>query len=200
LRPCLLVEIGGEDAVSILTDAVDRLDAATDAVVALDASDRSRLWAYRDSLSDAVARVGLPDKYDVCLPLAQLVPAWRAMQHRIVQAQPGARVIGWAHVGDGNLHANVVGWKAPRRKLDSLVFEVVSAAGGCIAAEHGVGRAKVEWLMASRSPAELESFRVLKEALDPLYLLNPGVLLRDARRGRTAELLARLDAHRGRGA
>jgi FAD/FMN-containing dehydrogenase len=81
----------------------------------------------------------------------------------------------FGHVGDGNLHVNVVGPAADDDGPDDAVLHLVAAHGGSISAEHGIGRAKQRWLHLSRTPDELRTFRAIKAAFDPAGILNPGV-------------------------
>ena len=82
----------------------------------------------------------------------------------------------WGHVGDGNLHVNVVGPAPDDEAVDEAVLRVVAAHGGTVSAEHGIGVAKAAWLGLTRSPAEVAAMRAVKAALDPAGTLNPGVL------------------------
>ena len=80
-------------------------------------------------------------------------------------------------MGDGNIHVNLL--DVAEESVESLtdrVFRVVSAHGGSISAEHGIGRAKVAWTGLGRSAVDLDTMKVIKTALDPAGLLNPGVL------------------------
>ena len=83
----------------------------------------------------------------------------------------------FGHLGDGNVHVNVVGPPADDDRVDEAVLRLVAEHGGSISAEHGIGRAKQPWLALSRSATELAAFRAIKDALDPRGILNPGVLL-----------------------
>ena len=88
---------------------------------------------------------------------------------------PGARVILFGHLGDGNVHVNVLGTDDDR--VDAAVLRVAAEHGGTISAEHGVGVAKAAYLGLVRSEAELRAMRAVKRALDPAGLLNPGAVL-----------------------
>ena len=90
----------------------------------------------------------------------------------------------FGHIGDSNLHITVNARDIPaasreqaERLVDDLVYERVAQAGGSISAEHGIGTIKQPYLPACRTPAELAAMRALKQALDPLGLLNPGKIL-----------------------
>jgi FAD/FMN-containing dehydrogenase len=146
----------------------------------LDAVVDPRMWAYRDRQAEVVASLGVPHKLDVCLPVAGLpafVDALGPVLDQVVAAAPGARSFVYGHVGDGNLHINVLGLPDDDESLDEAVLTLVAAHHGSIAAEHGVGVAKVAWLHLSRSTAELAAMREIKRAFDPSGILNPGVLL-----------------------
>ncbi len=142
-----------------------------DAIVATDAADAARLWVYRERITEAVARLGVPHKMDVSLPPDRL-------QDFIDQLPVGPWTTHvWGHVGDGNLHVNIVGPAADDETVDDAVLRLAAALGGSIGAEHGIGRAKRRWLRLSRSPEELAAMWAIKRALDPGSLRNPGVLL-----------------------
>jgi FAD/FMN-containing dehydrogenase len=174
----LLVEITGrQDVVGELAAVlgeVDIEDAAT--AVADDEAGATRLWAYRERHTEAVASLGVPHKLDVTLPLGALAAFETAVRQVVADAAPGATLVLFGHVGDGNLHVNVVGPPADDDTVDGAVLALVAGHGGSISAEHGIGRAKVPWLHLSRSPAELAVMGAVKAALDPGGILNPGVL------------------------
>ena len=99
-----------------------------------------------------------------------------AVRARVAAVAPGARVILFGHVGDGNLHVNVLGPPPDDPTVDDAVLDLVIELGGSISAEHGIGIAKRAALARSRPPAELAAMHALKRALDPREILNPGVL------------------------
>ena len=168
-------------------DALEELAAALaaagvdDEVTALagDEAGIARLWAYRERHTEAISGAGVPHKMDVTLPIGALAEFVPAVRNAVEQVWPGATVVLFGHVGDGNLHVNVVGPPPEDETVDGTVLELVAHLGGSISAEHGVGRAKVAWLGLSRTRAELAAMRALKRALDPDGLLNPGVLFTD---------------------
>ena len=82
-----------------------------------------------------------------------------------------------SHLGDGNLHVNVLGPDPDDESVDEQILRLVAEHGGTISAEHGVGVAKARWLGLVRSPEEIAAMRAIKAALDPAGLLNPGVIL-----------------------
>lgn len=179
-RPAyLLVEVVGRGEV------VDRLAAALSGAVvdddatavADDDSGAARLWAYRERHTEAVSGIGVPHKLDVTLPVAALASFETEVRSVVASTCPAADLVLFGHVGDGNLHVNVVGPAPDDETVDGAVLELVARHGGSISAEHGIGRAKVQWLHLSRSAAEVAAMRAIKGALDPAGILGPGVLL-----------------------
>jgi FAD/FMN-containing dehydrogenase len=156
-------------------EALAVLDA--DAVVAEDEGRRRELWRYRESITEAINAIGRPPhKLDVTLPAAELASFCDAVR-RVVGPH---RLFLFGHVGDGNIHVNVVGPEPEDLTVDSAVLELVASFGGSISAEHGIGTAKKPWLHLSRSPAELAAMGAIKRALDPQGILNPNVLVAPA--------------------
>ena len=178
------------------TDPLDELAAALDeagvagrAVTAADAAGRERLLAMRESHADAIAAHGVPAKFDVGVPLDRLAEFCDRVRGVVARATPGSRLVVFGHLGDGNLHVNVLEGTAggvadgvadgvagkPEEALDTAVLELVADCGGTVSAEHGIGVHKPRYLRLVRSEAELRAMRAIKRALDPLGILNPGV-------------------------
>ena len=97
----------------------------------------------------------------------------------VAEHAPGARTILFGHLGDGNVHVNVLGPDPADDAVDVAVLELAAACGGTISAEHGVGVAKAAHLGLVRGEGELAAMRAIKRALDPGGMLNPGVVLED---------------------
>ena len=151
-------------------DALGVLDA--EAVVADDETRRRDLWRYRESITEAINAVGVPHKLDVTLPAARLA----AFCDEVVRVTAPHRTFLFGHLGDGNIHVNVVGPEPDDETVDDAVLTLVASMGGSISAEHGIGTAKNRWLHLSRTDAELAAMRAIKRALDPHGILNPNVL------------------------
>jgi FAD/FMN-containing dehydrogenase len=96
---------------------------------------------------------------------------------RLASGWPGATTLLYGHVGDGNIHVNVVGPDPDDDAVDDAVLDLVVVLGGAISAEHGIGVAKRAWLAHDRSAEEVAAMRAIKQALDPDGIMNPGVLL-----------------------
>jgi FAD/FMN-containing dehydrogenase len=156
---------------------LDLPEAAT--AVATEPAGRQRLWAYRERHTEAISSLGVPHKLDVSVPLDALAEFERRVHGVVSGAAPGATLVLFGHVGDGNLHVNVVGPPDDDETVDDAVLRLVADMGGSISAEHGVGRAKARWLSLSRTETELAAMRAVKTALDPSGRFNRGVLLGD---------------------
>ena len=173
----LLVEWAGpppavEDELAALAEA--RPDDSM--ALGIDGSARARLWAYRERHTEAINALGAPHKLDVTLPLGRFADFAERVGDAVRAARPDAIVVLFGHVGDGNLHVNVVGPAPDDPAVDDVVLRLVASAGGSISAEHGIGRAKVPWIGLTRSRADLTAMRAVKRALDPSARFNTGVI------------------------
>jgi FAD/FMN-containing dehydrogenase len=178
----LLVECADlVDPLPALSAAVDSLAGVVGAAVATDGRRRAELWRYRDEIAPAIARVGVPVKMDVSVPLPAQRELAASVSAVVTGVAPGAGLYLFGHVGDGNLHVNVVLPASAERdvahRVEDAVYRVTADLGGSISAEHGIGTAKLPWLGLVRSDAELAAFRAIKSALDPDSICNPHCLL-----------------------
>jgi FAD/FMN-containing dehydrogenase len=148
-----------------------------DALVAIDAVERARLWRLREGHTEAINAAGVPHKIDVGVPLRALSRFLDEVGPAIAAVAPGARTILFGHLADGNVHVNVLGLERDDEAVDAAVLTLAAELGGTISAEHGVGVAKARWLGLVRGDAEIAAMRAVKRALDPQCLLNPGVML-----------------------
>ncbi|MGO9976621.1 MAG: FAD-binding oxidoreductase [Solirubrobacteraceae bacterium] len=160
-------------------DLVAALAAAgiDDALIADDSTNRESLWSLREGHTEAINAAGVPHKLDVGIPLARLGRFLAEVPATASQAVPGTRAILFGHLGDGNVHVNLLGPAPDDERADDAVLALVLECSGTISAEHGVGIAKAHWLARARGEAELTAMRAIKRALDPAGILNPGVVL-----------------------
>lgn len=157
----------------------------TDGTIAQHAAQAAELWRLREGIGESLAATGLPHKNDVALPIARLEAFTRELGDLFAREYPGWEVCVFGHVGDGNLHVNVMKPGAmPDAEFyektagaDRAMFELVRKHLGSISAEHGIGLLKKPYLGYSRTPEELAVMRAIKRALDPHNLLNPGKVL-----------------------
>ncbi|HEX6474599.1 MAG TPA: FAD-binding oxidoreductase [Candidatus Limnocylindria bacterium] len=176
----LLVEIEGPmDPTDELADAIQALgDAVRDVVIASDEAGRERLWRLRERHTEAVNAEGVPHKLDVAVPVGKLGHFARHVTSTIESHLSAyAPIYMYGHVGDGNLHVNVLGPPPEDESVDDAILQLAIEMGGTISAEHGIGVAKVRWLERDRGAADVAAMRAIKRALDPKWMLNPGVLL-----------------------
>jgi FAD/FMN-containing dehydrogenase len=171
---------------ALLEHALER-GLITDAVVAESSAQSRALWHVRESIPLAQAEEGLNIKHDIALPVSRIPPFVAATDVQLQTAFPGARLVNFGHLGDGNLHYNV---QAPpgdsaadflrhhETAINTLVYDAVQAHGGSISAEHGIGALKVGDLEARKQPIALALMRSIKLALDPHGVLNPGRVVR----------------------
>lgn len=151
---------------------------ALDGVIAETGAQATQLWALREHITDGEAREGKSMKHDVSVPIVDVPAFLEAADIAIADGAPGAKVNAFGHLGDGNIHYNVV--LAPGQDgaaINTLVHDVVARFAGSISAEHGIGQYRVDELLLRRAPAEIALARTLKKALDPDDFLNPGKVL-----------------------
>lgn len=156
-----------------------------DAIVAHQPSSKRELWAYRENISESLSSYGLVYKNDVSIPIAKL-PAFVADTQSIFkQYYQNFELFLYGHVGDGNLHINIVKPETMSKEdfiqhchqADQYLFQLIQSYRGSVSAEHGIGLLKRHALPYSRSPQEIQLFRKIKTSLDPQNLLNPGKVL-----------------------
>jgi FAD/FMN-containing dehydrogenase len=175
----VLVEAAGPaDPLEELLAALQTCPQVLDATIAASASDRARLWAFREGHTEAISALGVPVKLDVSVPMARLAELVDRLPDAVAAVAPDAMLVIFGHLAEANLHVNVL-HAADTEEATAAVLSLVASLGGSISSEHGVGRAKARWLGLSRTPAEIDVMRSIKAAFDPLGLLNPGVLLPD---------------------
>jgi FAD/FMN-containing dehydrogenase len=169
-----------------LLEAALQAGCATDAVMAESLAQAQSLWQLRESIPLAQGLEGLNIKHDISVPISGMAAFVAHTDALLAQAIPGVRLVNFGHLGDGNLHYNVQAPEgqdpaaflhAQEVRVNHIVFDSVMAHGGSISAEHGIGSLKVEHLTHYKSPVALHAMRVIKQALDPQNLMNPGRVL-----------------------
>ncbi len=173
----LLLEAEGDaDPTDELAAAVAAAPAVVDAAIASDEAGRARLWRLREGHTEAISAEGIAHKLDVALPLARLAEFLDRVVREVGAASPGSATYLYGHVCEGNMHLGIIGPAPDDEAADDAVLGLVVAMGGSTSAEHGIGAAKVGWLEADRGAADVAAMRAIKRALDPSWILNPGVL------------------------
>jgi FAD/FMN-containing dehydrogenase len=164
---------GERDVTGDLADALAPLPFEPDVAVAESTSDRERLWAYRELINESIRELGVSHKLDVAVPIA-MTPDFAAAA---TEAAGDARLFLYGHLGDGNVHVNILGPGADDEEIDERILRRATALGGTISAEHGIGVAKTRYLSLCRSDRDIAAMRALKSALDPDGILSPGRVL-----------------------
>jgi FAD/FMN-containing dehydrogenase len=183
-----LIEVAAGDQAemveAVLAEALER-NIAADAIVAKSAAESDALWRLRHSISEAQRPEGVCLKHDIAVPIGELGRFLERGQALVARMQPEARLVAFGHVGDGNLHYNVVQprdtdgqrFRVGGRALTLAIYDLVAELGGTISAEHGIGVTKKADLERYRSATEIGLMRTLKKALDPRNTLNPGKVI-----------------------
>jgi len=169
---------------SALADAVDAGE-ALDASIAQSKAQAEKLWALRENVSEAQRREGPNIKHDISLPVSAIPAFLHEIDAALLAAFPGARLVVFGHLGDGNLHYNLSGPEGADARdfmgnadaANRIVHDLVARHGGSFSAEHGVGQLKRGDLVRYKSEVELAVMRAIKAALDPAGIMNPGKVL-----------------------
>jgi FAD/FMN-containing dehydrogenase len=156
-----------------------------DAVIPQSLAQSDRFWELREHIPLAQVEDGQNIKHDVSLPISRIDRFMHEAQDTVARHCPGARVIAFGHLGDGNLHFNVAAPRGQdaiefmRRKdeVQRIVHDLVHELGGSISAEHGIGSMKTGELIRYKDSEAVALMRMIKTALDPLGIMNPGKVL-----------------------
>jgi FAD/FMN-containing dehydrogenase len=174
----VLIELSGEtDPTGRLAAALEGLELADEPAVGLDATAQQRLWQIRESVADVVGLFGPPLKFDISLPLSAIAAFAKDAAELAKRHAPKAIPLLFGHLGEGNLHLNVLNCDVEREPtLTDDMMNLIAAHGGNVSSEHGVGTAKRRYLAMSRQPGDIACMKSIKKAIDPTGYLNPAVL------------------------
>ncbi|VVD98470.1 putative FAD-linked oxidoreductase [Pandoraea eparura] len=191
----VLLELSDNESEAHARDLLERLLSAAveqgivrDAIVANSLAQSNALWHLRESIPLAQSAMGLNIKHDIAVPVSQVPAFLNATDPIVERLAPGARRVTFGHLGDGNLHYNVMAPEGVdpaaflhqyQTSVTAAVHDSVHAHRGTISAEHGLGQLKRDASARYKSPVELALMRTLKTAFDPLGLMNPGKVLPD---------------------
>ncbi|MGH8250629.1 MAG: FAD-binding oxidoreductase [Steroidobacteraceae bacterium] len=169
---------------AVLADAIEHGRAA-DAVQGASDAQRDALWRLREAIPESQRLEGAGLKHDISVEPARLPRFIDAGRELLARLAPGARLVAYGHLGDGNLHFNLSAAAgddgrsliAAGDTIRRAVHDLVASHGGSISAEHGIGQLKVGELARYENPAALELMRAIKRTIDPQGIMNPGKLL-----------------------
>src|SRR5438552_222293 len=156
-----------------------------DAVIAANEGQAEAFWKLRDSISEAERAEGQTLAHDISVAVADMPAFILDAAAKVEAAFPGVIASGFGHLGDGNIHFHVRAgshaapdwYEAEGEKITHIVDDLVTAAGGSISAEHGIGRLKRAEFARLAPPGRIHALRAIKQALDPLGIMNPGKLV-----------------------
>jgi FAD/FMN-containing dehydrogenase len=153
-----------------------------DAAIAQNDAQAKSFWRIREGTPAVQKLEGVSMGHDVSVPISRIAEFCETATRTIEATVPGIRVLCFGHVGDGNVHFNLVqpvgmetaAYKALHGKVSKVVYDIATSMDGSFSAEHGVGQLKLGEMTHYKSPVEIELMRKLKRALDPRNLMNPG--------------------------
>ncbi|MEM6626399.1 MAG: FAD-binding oxidoreductase [Pseudomonadota bacterium] len=174
---------GARDAMETALGAGFEKGLVDDAVIAESDAQSAAIWKLRETLPEAEKLDGKAVKHDVSVPISALSEFVERTETEVLKQFPGTHIMAFGHVGDGNMHYNVVPpasvddseyVEAEGAAIMALVHDIVGELGGSISAEHGIGLLKRDDLAARTSPVAIDLMQTLKAALDPDGRMNPG--------------------------
>lgn len=156
-----------------------QLDVDPQALGTSNSGEIRNFWKYREAASDSWTAVGKVHKLDVSVAVDQIGAFESKLSAILSDFEIVTSYGSFGHLADGNLHIEIVGPAQDDYEIDKSVLELIAKFNGSISAEHGIGRAKREYLGLTRDAIDIELMKKIKEVFDPEKLFNPGVLLPD---------------------
>ncbi len=175
---------GAETQMEALLEVAFEEGLITNAAIAQNDAQRAAFWRLREEHSAALKPEGGGWKHDVSVPISRIADFIDEASAAVERFHPGARISVFGHVGDGNLHYDIlpgVGQDVPAfigrwKEGSQVVHDVVARYEGSISAEHGLGRLKTDEARRYKSSLEIETMAAIRQALDPRRIMNPAVL------------------------
>ncbi|MDP4597872.1 MAG: FAD-binding oxidoreductase [Pseudomonadales bacterium] len=157
---------------------------AVDGVVSASEAQRRDLWRLRENISESITRF-TPYKNDIAVRVSKVPDFLAAVDAEVGQRYPDFEIVWFGHIGDGNLHLNILKpaalatatFKAQCEQVSEYVMALVARFEGSVSAEHGVGLLKKGQLHHTRSATEIALMQAVKSVFDPNNIMNPGKLL-----------------------
>jgi FAD/FMN-containing dehydrogenase len=187
--PCyLLIEIdeGEHDGqLTAFLEHVSGIPGIEDATVATSPQSFRELWALRENISESIGTLGLVHKNDIAVPVSSMPAFVGALESLVRERYRGLDVLLFGHIGDGNVHVNVIdrtskdaaGFETRVEELDTALCELIQSYNGSISAEHGIGLLKKRLLHLQRDPVQIELMKAIKHTFDPANIFNPGKIV-----------------------
>ncbi|PWN49071.1 hypothetical protein IE53DRAFT_388724 [Violaceomyces palustris] len=188
----VLIETSGsnkdhdDEKLQVLLEDLMESGLISDGVLAQDETQVQALWSLRESVPEAAGKMGKVFKYDLSMPVSKMYDLVRDMRKRFEdhsiysrdfdQGKPVGAVCGYGHIGDGNLHINIVANSYDpevEKVIEPFIYEWTSNVKGSISAEHGLGLMKAQKIGYSKDPTSIEFMKKIKDLFDPKKILNP---------------------------
>jgi glycolate oxidase subunit GlcD len=155
-----------------------------DGTISQNLTQAESLWRLREDISETISKF-TPYKNDISVKVSDVPAFLQQVDELVSEAYPDFEIIWFGHIGDGNVHLNILKPETMEVKeffekcgeVSTWVFEIVEKFGGSISAEHGVGLLKKPYLKYSRSKSEIEYMKSIKRVFDPNNIINPGKLI-----------------------
>jgi len=152
-----------------------------DAVMSQSVSQARALWRLREDISETISK-WTPYKNDISSTVSRVPQLLASVDNVVHESYPDWEVVWYGHIGDGNLHLNILKpedlqieeFKARCNEVSADIFDAIKTLGGSVSAEHGVGTLKAPYLSYSKSDSEIDAMRAIKAIFDPDGILNPG--------------------------
>ena len=156
----------------------------SDGIISQSAGQADSLWRLREDISQTISKF-TPYKNDISVKVSQVPSFLEASEALVSEAYPDFEIIWFGHIGDGNLHLNILkpanlaveDFYKRCDEVSERVFDLVRKFGGSISAEHGIGMLKKPYLHYSRGAVELDYMKAIKQVFDPQNIMNPGKLV-----------------------
>jgi D-lactate dehydrogenase (cytochrome) len=169
---------------ALLAEAIDD-GLVEDAAVAESGEQRKDFWRLRETIPEAQKHEGASIKHDVSVAVSRTAEFMAAASKDVDAIVPGARIVAFGHVGDGNIHFNIAQpagddgarFRARAEDITRAIHDLVDRMDGSISAEHGIGRYKKDELARYKPAAALDLMRRIKDAIDPDGIMNPGKVI-----------------------
>lgn len=186
----LLIELSSTNGQINLNDVLElSLEKAfeskliSDAVVAQTEEQRIQTWKIREELPEGTLREGLQLKHDISVPISQFPSFLETCSKNVHSILPGVRIWQFGHLGDGNIHYNIsppigeTNFQNLELEINRAVYKTADSYGGSFAAEHGMGKTKINIANELRSKTERDLMKKIQHAIDPEDIMNPGVVV-----------------------
>jgi FAD/FMN-containing dehydrogenase len=175
-------EADANAALESLLEIAFKQSLVSDAAIATNLTQARDFWSLRENMGEAQMRAGKNIKHDISVPISKFPEFIRETDAKVTSSFPEARMIVFGHLGDGNLHYNVSPKTGERGEtfsqieppINRIVHDAVDAVDGSISAEHGLGVLRAAEARRYKSDVEMKMQQAIKQALDPLNLMNPG--------------------------